>query len=68
MITAEETEAAGTPDELACTVEAQRVYLSATYRFQAPPAIVPDAPAVMLVRRPRPIAEVDDESVVGPPV
>ena len=56
MLSAESVEASGVPNELACTIEAQRVYLTSTFRF-APMPVPGDSaparpPAAVLVRRP----------------
>ena len=61
MLEAESIEAAGVPDELTCTVAAQQLYLSATFRFSPVPHAAGAAaagsggsstPTGLLVRRP----------------
>ena len=59
MIRAESVESGGEADELACTPEVQRLYLAATFRFEAKTQPQPaaggdgdDSPAVLLVKRP----------------
>lgn len=60
MIRAESVESGGEADELSCTPEVQRLYLAATFRFEAkaqPQPTAPggdggDSPAVLIVKRP----------------